>query len=176
MIYCILSKTSSHHRDKILDFLKENIRNRNYKYEFIFTDKHLLDKQIEKIKNNDIILWQPIVAYDNLALVKFYKNSIVILSKPTVYLQKISKYNPINENMAINHGFFICYISPKKQDITNDDWKLVAKDSMFSISKESLWDLIEQNPNAKNNKDSKIKIEKTFNEIIEFTNNQINLK
>jgi hypothetical protein len=175
MVYVILSKIDTSHRKKIIEYVRLNIKNNGIKYQFIFVPDYIIEKDINFIdKGKDIVLWQPLIANINLELLKSFVNSIVILSKPTVYLQKISKYNPINENMAINHRFYIVYISPKKIDITNNEWKLVVKEEMFIISIEKLLELIKYDKN--NIKKDFIPIIKIENiDDTDLTKNQVNL-
>jgi hypothetical protein len=147
MVYLILSKNSCIKSDiiqiEILNFCKEHIKNNNFNYKLIFCKDLLLDSEISHIdKINDIILWEPKMAHYNMEILKTFKNSIVILEKPTIYLQKISEYNYINENKAINNGFYILYIYPEKIDITNNDYKLVVTDETFIITTEKLINFI----------------------------------
>ena len=104
-------------------------------------------------------------------IVKNFALSIVILEKPTLYTQKISEFNPINENLAINNGFYIIYIQDKS-DITNDDWKLVVREDMYLMTLEKLNDVI--NSDDSNIKKEKIIIEDIFSSITDSIKNQIN--
>src|ERR1035437_9046650 len=100
MIYILLSKQESELQRLIINFVKENIKYKNFDYTFIWCDKqHIIESQLEIIDSvKDIILWNPFVAGNNLEMVKNFNNSIVILEKPSFYLQKLSKENPVNEN------------------------------------------------------------------------------
>lgn len=172
MIYILLESKNDYKNNeysiqsKIIDFIRKKIRYR-YTYEFIFCNTHILDESLEKInKENDIILWNPMVAYNNLTYVNQFKNSIVILDKPTVYLQKISKNNPINENTAINNGFYIFYLKDENIDITNNEYKIVVNETMYKIDFENLKKLIESYPENIIEKDSTENID-----ILEIDNN-----
>ena len=148
MIYFFLSKSDSVIRGLIINFIKENIKSNNLQYKIIFCNQHIIESEISFINpEKDIVLWEPIVAYNNLEIVKSYLNSIVILERPSVYIQKISKFNPINENMAINHSFYLFYLNPDERDITNDEWKLVVKEEMYLLTFDKLFDLIKTNSN-----------------------------
>ena len=148
MIYFFLSKSDSVIRGLIIDFIKNNIKSKNYEYKIIFCNQHIIESEISFIDiERDIVLWEPIVAYNNLEIVKNYLNSIVILERPSVYIQKISKFNPINENMAINHGFYLFYLNPDEKDITNDEWKLVVKEEMYLLTFDKLFELFENKTN-----------------------------
>lgn len=174
MVYIILSNKDTNHRKKIIEFVRDVIKNKGYEYSILFTEQHIIENKLSHIdNNNDIVLWEPIIAHDNLELMKTFRNSIVILSKPTVYLQKISKYNPINENMAINHSFFIIYIKPRSMDITNNDWKLVVKEEMYVMTREKLHKLIEMDEN--NFRKTEMNVPEVFDSIVDFTKDQINL-
>lgn len=144
-IYLILTKKINQknidgHLDlqrKIVNFLQTNIAGK-IRINIIYADKHLYEKDLEEIDfNNDVILWHPIVAHNNLTLLTTMKNAIVILLKKTVLIQRISENNPINENMAINHNFQIMYIDPTNDDITNEDYTILGyeDDYLYTIEK-----------------------------------------
>lgn len=180
MIYVVLSNPKTFKdadnviREKIVEFVKVNIKFNNLLYRFILADKHLTDASVVHINNGkDIILWEPIVAYNNLELVKSYQNSLVILDRPSVYIQKISKHNPINENMAINHSFYLIYMNPDDVDITNKEWKLVVKKDMYLMSVERLIQFASEDP--ENIRKDKIKVPDVFDSIVNITKDQINL-
>lgn len=142
MIYIFLSKNKTDNTYKIIEYLKQNITEK-YKYSLFF-ENYIQESKYNFIdKENDIVLWEPIVAYNNLEFLKLFVNSIVILNKPSVYVQKISQFNPINENLAINNGFYITYINPDDIDITNSEWRLVVKQDTFLITIERLINFIE---------------------------------
>jgi hypothetical protein len=174
MIYIMLSKKYSELQRNIISFIKDNIKNNNFQYKIIFNEKHIFESDLINIDNSkDIVLWHPNIASDNLELVKSFLNSIIILDKPSLYIQKISEWNPINENLAINNGFFIIYINPSTTDITNDEWKLVVQSDMYLMSIETLLELI--NKDESNICQEKIIVEDIFESITDIIKNQINL-
>jgi hypothetical protein len=174
MVFIFLSKTDSEIRKNIIEFVRLNIKFKNFNYKIQYFNQHIFENELTDIADDkDIILWEPIVAHNNLELVKQFQNSIVILEKPSLYIQKISKFNPINENTAINHGFYLTYINPDDKDITNDEWKLVVKEDMYLMTLEKLIALISSD--LDNLKTEKINIPDVFDGIVEWTKNQINL-
>lgn len=168
MIYCILSKKDSELQKKIINFIKEQIKYNNFDYKLIFIDgKHIVENQLKDISfEKDFVFWNPYVAGSNLEIVKQYLNSIVILDKPTVLIQKLSEENPINENLAINNGFYIIYINPEKSDSSNDEWKLVVQKEMYLLTLEQLIDSI-KNGDESNHKKEKIRIPDIFDDIVD---------
>lgn len=176
MIYVILQKQESELQKLIINFVKENIKYKNFDYTIIWCNKqHIIESQLEIINSEkDIVLWNPFVAGNNLELVKSFNNSIVILEKTSLYMQKLSSENPINENLAINHGFYIIYIYPEKREISNDDWKLVVQNEMFLLTLEQLQELIIKGDES-NIKKEKVIIPDIFEDIVEdISKNQIN--
>ena len=124
---------------KIVDFFKNIKLKHNIKIKIYYSPKHIIENNLKDIdKNNDYVIWHPLVAHNNLTFLKTFKNSIVILYKKTVFLQKISENNPINENMAINHNFKILYIDNKNDDITNQDYRILGYENDFLITIDSL--------------------------------------
>ena len=152
IIYIMLSKNDDctelekEIQNKIIKYLKDNIYGK-LKYKFIFNPKHIVEKNIYLITQNDFVLWHPNIAANNLSLVKKYNNSVVILLTKTILLQKISKRNPINENIAINHGFKLLYIEPNYDDVTNDEYKLVISENDYVISIEKIIETIKKQYN-----------------------------
>ena len=135
---------------KIVDYISKNLvdnvlKSANLNFKFIFNPQHIIENKIPQFEAEDIILWHPSIAGSNLELMKQYVNSIVILQKKTILLQKISKNNPITENMSINHEFKILYIDPEANDITNDDYQLVLAENHYTLKLEKLIELIQQN-------------------------------
>jgi len=174
MIYVMLSKSNSELQRNIILFIKNLIKNNNFEYNLIFNNKHIFESDLKHIDSlKDIVLWHPNIASDNLDLVKNFSNSIVILDKPSLYIQKISEFNPVNENLAINNGFFIIYINPSTTDITNDEWKLVVQEDMYLMTSKSLIELI--NTDETNICKEKIIVEDIFESITDIIKNQINL-
>lgn len=170
----MLSKNDNELQRNIINFIKSNIKNNNLLYSIIYHNKHIIESDLKNIDFiKDIILWHPNVASDNLDLVRSFSNSIVILEKPTLYIQKISKFNPINEMSAINNGFYIIYINPNANDITNDEWKLVVQEDMYLMNTNTLLELIMKDKT--NIRCEKIIVEDIFQSIVDITKNQINL-
>ncbi len=173
MIHIILSKSNNQLQNNIIQFIKTHIKGNNINYRIIFSEQHIRDKKIESIDKKDIILWHPLIAGSNLHLVKQYYNSIVILEKPTIYLQKISPNNPVNENMAINTGFYILYINPNDNDITNDEWKYVVSEELYIIKLETLLALVIND--IGNIKSTQLYVPQIFENITDFVTNQTNI-
>lgn len=124
---------------KIVEFFKNIKLKYNIKIKIYYNSKHIIENNLKDIdRNNDYVIWHPIVAHNNLTLLKTFKNSIVILHKKTVFLQKISENNPINENMAINHNFKLLYIDNKNDDITNQDYRILGYENDFLITIDNL--------------------------------------
>lgn len=173
MIYVMLSKENSVLQKNIANFLKV-FKYDNIQYKLIFNPKHIFESTIADInQSKDIVLWNPYVAYSNLDLVKQFQNSIVILEKPTLLIQKISEANPINENVAINHGFFLIYINPDREEITNNEWKLVVQEDQYVMTMENLLNLIKTD---ESNLRKEIKVySDVFDDIIQINKDQINL-
>lgn len=175
MIYVLLSKGITHKISNhiVIEYVNENIKFNNFNYRLVFCDSHIVESKIDYITSEDILLWEPMLAHNNLDLLKSFPNSIVVLEKPTVYLQKVSKFNPINENLAVNHGFYLVYLKPEESDVTNEEWKMVVKDEMFLMTHERLVQLINRdNGNIKT--ENKIEKEDVFEDIANFTREQIN--
>lgn len=146
-IHLILSKkiesvNIDYHLDlqkKIVNYFKQFTKeNPNINVKIYIVPKHIVEKTIERIDKTDYIIWHPLVAHNNLTLLKTFKNSIVMLEKKTVLLQKISVNNPVNENMAINHNFKLIYIDEQNDDITNIDYRILGYSGDFLISREQL--------------------------------------
>lgn len=141
MIYILLSnnKNDKHIievQTKIIEFLKSNFVGvlDKSKYSIIFCPTHIIESTLKHIdKFNDTVIWHPNVAANNLTLVRQYTNSIIVLRHKTLLLQKISKRNPINENLAVNNDIKLMYIESEYNDITNLDWKLVTEPKITTI-------------------------------------------
>ena len=119
---------------QIIDFLKLNIRSNNIKYKLMFAKQNMDDKDIEQINQNDIVLWHPNIAASNIDFVKRFKHSIVLLQSKTVLIQKESVKNPITENMAVNHGFYIMYLDEFDKESTNADWSMVVNQDSYLVT------------------------------------------
>ena len=170
----MLSKVDSVIQKLIIRYVKEKIKFENIEYRFIYNPKHIFESTLVNInKDKDIVLWNPNVAGDNISVVNEFKNSVVILEKQTLFVQKISELNPINENMAINNGFYLIYINPEETEITNNEWKLVVQEDQYLLSIQNLLELIRLDQN--NLKNEHIDIPIIFDDKINLTKNQINL-
>jgi hypothetical protein len=129
----------------MFEYLNENFTEYGIEYQFIYCDKLLNDEVLSEISVYDYLLWEPIIAFWNIDYLKLYINSVVILSNPTLLVQKISNKNPINESTAINIGFYILYMDPDDIDITNDDWKVALPAENYVIPIDKLRKLIYPN-------------------------------
>lgn len=138
---------------KIVEFLSKNLLDKgninfgteakNITFKFVFNPQHIIESKLPTFNKEDIIIWHPKVAGDNLDIMKQYVNSIVVLEKKTILIQKVSKNNPITENMSINHEFKIMYINPDVDDITNEEWQLVISENHYTITINKLITLIQ---------------------------------
>lgn len=132
MVYIFLPKNKEYISNRfVLEFLEKYIKH-SYEYKVLWVKRHLKDVDVPILGDNDIAIWHPAVANYNIHIVSTF-TSVVILERETLFLQKISKFNPINENMAIAHGFYVHYIDDET-DITNDEWKLVIKKEDYYIA------------------------------------------
>lgn len=110
----------------------------------ILENECINDVELSDVGESDFILWTPLCASQNLALVKKYHNSVVILENKTTYIRKISDDNPVNENMSINHDFKILYLR-EYNDITNDGYKLITPPQIITF--EEIIEKLKQNDN-----------------------------
>lgn len=134
-------------QNDLVKYLDANL-SKDIKIKILMLPKHIIESSLNLLTDSMLIFWHPELAANNLDLVKRNKNSIVLLKKRTVLIQKSSKYNPINENMAINHDFKICYMS-EENDVTNMDWKLVLSEEVFVLTIEKINQIILENKNGK---------------------------
>lgn len=135
-------------QDQLIKFVKNNVRDSGYPYRLHFCKHHIDDSVFEDIKKTDIVLWHPNLAATNIDFVTSYNKSIVILMTKTIYIRKLSLINPINENMAVNHGFHVMYIDEKYSDNTNNEWKLVVDKESYLITKERFDQLLKEMKNG----------------------------
>lgn len=129
-------------QDQIIKFVKKNVRDHNINYKLHFFNRTIFDNEISDLDVNDIIMWHPNVAASNLDIVKRFQYSIVLLVSSTILVQQVSLSNPINENMAVNHGFHILYMDEKYNDETNKEWKLVVEKDQYLVTLENLQKLL----------------------------------
>lgn len=165
MIYILLTKEKSILQDKIVNYIKQHLKFNNYNYKFIFNKQHIIENDLDIIDEvNDIVLWNPFLAHDNLDIVKQFANSVVILEKPTVLTQKVSKHNPINENTAIFNGFHLVYMEPNNNDITNEEYSLIVHEENYLYTIDILYDKFNEN-------EANLKIDSSYKKPIEEDNN-----
>lgn len=130
---------------QIINFVKNEIRSKGIPYKIIFGKPNMDDSDISQISQDDIVLWHPNVASSNIEFVKKFQHSIVLLESKTVLIQKQSVKNPITENMAINHGFYIMYLDETDKEITNAEWSMVVNQDSYLITHERFRKLINKN-------------------------------
>lgn len=176
MVYIMLSRQIDDMQEKIIEFVKKTLRINNINYHLKFFNKHINDDEISEINENNFLLWHPKVAGDNLSIVIDYKNSIVLLENKTVLTRKVSEKNPINENLAINYGFFIMYINEFDTEITNKEWKIVVQENLYLVVFDTLIKLLKKDlSNWKNNKIPEVIENKLLEEQMLKKISQINL-
>lgn len=127
---------------QIIEFIKKEIRSKNIQYKLLFVKPNIDDDDFSEIKSNDILLWHPNVASSNIFFVKKFEYSIVLLQSKTVFLQKESVLNPITENMAINHSFFIMYLDESYNEVSNSDWSMVVNQDYYLISQKRFREIL----------------------------------
>lgn len=125
-------------QDQIIKFVKKHVRDKGHEYKLHFCKRNIDDPEFEDVLENDVILWHPNLAASNLEFVKRYKYSIVMLVSSTILVQQLSLMNPVNENMAVNHGFHVLYMDEKYSDATNREWKLVVNKEQYLVTIEKL--------------------------------------
>lgn len=140
MVYFFLPKSKEYiKKTLILDFLIKKIKP-TYKYEICWVNKHIVN--LPEFTSTDIAVWHPTIASYNIETVASV-TSIVILERETLFLQKLSKFNPINENLAVSHGFYVYYMDDET-DITNDEWKIVIKQEEYLITFKEIVNILNQ--------------------------------
>lgn len=137
--------------NKVIKWIKRNIRSENIDYRLLFVKSYLADSDISKLnlhdKNVQFIFWSGKLAKNNLSIVKQFPNSIVILSKHTMLGINSDWFN---ENDAINHNLNIMYLTEEEQEY-NREWKLAIRPDFYSISQKRILDQIYDDPkNFKN--------------------------
>ena len=81
----------------------------------------------------------------NLDFVKRFQHSIVLLQAKTVLIQKESVKNPVTENMAVNHGFYIMYLDESDKENTNAEWSMVVNQDSYLITHERFSKMLDDN-------------------------------
>lgn len=94
--------------------------------------------------NNDYVFIDKDFAYNNIDVVKSFQNCAVLLENETVYLRKINKLNPINENLALNHNFKILYLTNNRES-TNDEYKIIVDNMNYLFNFDKFFKTIKIN-------------------------------
>lgn len=123
-------------QNQIVQFVKKNIRDMGLQYKLVFATPVMNDEEIAGIQPDDMVLWHPNLAALNIDFVKRFHKSIVMLQSKTVLIQSISAKNPITENMAVNHGFFVMYLDENDMEVTNRDWTMVVTEETYLVNME----------------------------------------
>lgn len=131
-------------QQQIVDYVKHTILDKAA-YRIIFGKPNMDDVSIKDITENDIVLWHPNVASSNLDFVKRFQHSIVLLQAKTVLIQKESVKNPVTENMAVNHGFYIMYLDESDKENTNAEWSMVVNQDSYLITHERFSKMLDDN-------------------------------
>lgn len=92
---------------------------------------HINETKLD-IGDKDFVLFTPIMSASNLDLVQKLENAVIVFESKTVYLQRISPKNPINENVVIHRDIKILYLTDF-EDKTNEDWKLVIEPHVIDV-------------------------------------------
>jgi hypothetical protein len=142
LYYMATADRSDEFQPKIVKFLKVLLG--GYNIRIIVSPRHIVESKLPKFTEADLLLWHPRVAGENLELVREH-NSLVVLASRTIYVQKVSGRNPINENLAVNNNFRLLYIDENFSDITNADWKLAVQEDDYRVTHKQLISNIEQN-------------------------------
>lgn len=144
VIYLFLEKENSSYQRKFVEYFK-HLRADFNEVEIELNIKYLpnfiIESEIEDIprkKENVYIFWNKFLAGRNIQLVKDFHNSIVMLENKTILVRKVSLSNPVNETLAVNHGFSLMYFDEEKDDITNAEYKLVTNPTLYLITKKQL--------------------------------------
>lgn len=154
MIHVMLSNYDSGPINKlIIAWVRLNLQIKGYKYKLHFCRPFIYDTDIykpekrdenglllvkeEKVSNSDYVLWNPLVAGRNLDFVRQFQNSIVLLEKQTLLSEKINKTNPINENLAVNYGFYLMYLDEQFQ--APKEWKLAIQADNYLITQKNFF-------------------------------------
>lgn len=134
----MIVKYQTEYQKNMIKFISDNRDKLSpFKIKFIYCDDYIFEDKLPDFTKKDIIIWNNELAGRNLDIVKRFQKSVVLLPKRTILTQKQSKFNPITENMAINHDFKIMYIS-NEIDITNEEWSLVIDETNYVVTIENL--------------------------------------
>lgn len=173
MIHIMLSKNRKDiHNKQIIEWLRNNIQKENFEYSIKLCNSYLFDSEIKHIQHSDFIFWHPIIAGNNVEVVRSYPKSIVILEHQTILNEKISKVNPINEVTAVNNSFYIMYLDEDSKP--SKEWKLSVKTESYLMEQSKILRILKSDKN--NFKKDKQIIKDVFDDITDFTKRQINFE
>lgn len=131
--------------NRVIKWIKRNLRSENIDYKLIFLKPYITELELNllDLSNNKIqyIFWSGNLTNKNLSIVKQFQNSIVMLSKQTIFSVN---NNGFTENDAINHNLKIMYLDEEEQEY-NKDWKLAIKSSYFNITQRIILESIYNN-------------------------------
>lgn len=176
MIYCLLSKkllktknNKTNLNKQIIEWFRNNIQKNNLEYKIKFVNEYIFEQEISEITNKDYIFWNPFIAGKNLALIQEYKNSIVVIERQTNMNQKLTHLHPINENLAVNYGFFLMYLD--ENEPVSNDWRLAIQKINYLMTQEQILQILLSNPN--NFKKEPIERQDVFEDLANFTKDMI---
>lgn len=176
MIYCLLSKKMLKTKNnkinlnkQIIEWFRNNIQKNNLEYKIKFVNEYIFEQEISEITNKDYIFWNPFIASKNLALVQEYKNSIVVIERQTNMNQKLTHLHPINENLAVNYGFFLMYLD--ENEAVSTDWRLAIQKTNYLMTQEQILQILLSNP--ENYKKELIERQDAFEDLANFTKDMI---
>lgn len=129
----------------------------------------MFESELNGITNNDYIFWNPFIAGKNLSLVQEYKNSIVVIERQTNMNQKLTHLHPINENLAVNYGFYLMYLD--ENEAVSTDWRLAVQKSIYLRTQEQLLQILLSNPN--NFKKEQIERQDAFEDLANSIKNMV---
>lgn len=120
----------------LINHFQQNLDNNIRPTILVIPTKHIIETMLDEVETDAYFIWHPEVAANNLALVKRYRNSVVCLKHQTVFNQRVSERNPINENMAIIHNFRILYLQETETSVEsiNNDFKTVLEEQYYTIT------------------------------------------
>lgn len=148
MIYVLLGdKTSTNqtlqYNKKIIDWCREVFQSKNIEYKILFCKPYMFEIEFGL---DDIIFWNPFIAANNLDIVIRYRHSIVILERQTLLSEKVTEINPINENLAVNYGFFLMYLIEDNNENISREWRLAIQTNNYLMPKNIVLNKIYNNP------------------------------
>ena len=168
MILFLLDKTEklSSFDNKVIKWIKRNIRSENIDYRLLFVNLFLKQSDVSKLDlGNDkiqFIFWSSKLTKYNLSIVKEFPNSVVLLTKESVF--SVNNYQYFTENDAINHNLNIMYLEEEEQDY-NKDWKLAIKKSFYNLSQRTILEQIYNNESNYKNNETKEEFEDNYSDL-----------